>query len=131
MKTNFNDPKIQQKLGNLINSKMRLCWCGSRSEFPLILKLLERAEKRNESYKDSISYYEYLYCISGNIIKWFVVEVFAKVLDSWGLLEHGTGIGWAWLTDDGQMLIDFLREYGTQESRDDGSELWPDWSYVG
>ena len=126
MKTNFNDPKIQQKLGNLINSKMRLCWCGSRSEFPLILKLLERAEKRNESYKDSISYYEPLDDIPG-----YAVEVFAKVLDSWGLLEHGTGIGWAWLTDDGQMLIDFLREYGTQESRDDGSELWPDWSYVG
>ena len=105
---------------------MRLCGCGSRSEFPLILKLLERAEKRNESYKDSISYYEPLDDIPG-----YAVEVFAKVLDSWELLEHGTGIGWAWLTDDGQMLIDFLREYGTQESRDDGSELWPDWSYVG
>lgn len=32
-------------------------------------------------------------------------ELAAKILDGYGLLEHGTGIGFAWITDDGKRLL--------------------------
>ncbi len=44
------------------------------------------------------------------------LEFGAKVIDAAGLIEHGTGIGWAWLTEEGKLLLKFLREFGLSDS---------------
>lgn len=80
--------------------RLALCGCGSNNHWECLIELLSEAEHHTEGqgfYRD----------------KWF--EFGAKVLDSWGLLEHGTSIGYAWLTDNGKMLLDFLRDFGTDD----------------
>ena len=95
-----------------IISKMNLCGCGSASHWECVLELLCRAE----DHKARGSFYGE----SGSpIAPW--IEFGAKVLDSFGLIDHGTGIGWAWLTDDGETLIAFLKDFGTDEDQH------PDW----
>lgn len=90
---------------------VNLCSCGSDSQWECVLEILVEAEKHTENgfYRD----------------KWF--EFAAKVLDDRGLLEHGTTIGFAWLTDRGKLLLEFLREFGT-ESHDfcehTGHPMW-------
>jgi hypothetical protein len=82
-----------------IIEKLDLCACGSDAHWECVLELLSEAENHTGDgfYRD----------------KWF--EFGAKVLDSWGLTEHGTGIGWAWLTDDGKLLLEFLRDFGVED----------------
>lgn len=84
---------------------MNLCSCGSNTHWECVLELLSEAETHTKDgfYRDT----------------WF--EFGAKVLDSWELLEHGTAIGFAWLTDDGKLLLEFLRDFGTDE---DGHPVW-------
>ena len=38
-------------------------------------------------------------------------EFAANCLDSFGLSEHGTSIGYCWLTDDGKLLLQFLQDF--------------------
>lgn len=94
-----------------IIERISICGCGSDAHWECILELLCEAEQHKDKgfYRD----------------KWF--EFGAKVLDSWELLEHGTGIGWAWLTDDGKLLLEFLREFGTEDhdmNDDSGHPIW-------
>jgi hypothetical protein len=95
--------------------KLGLCGCGTGSEYDVVLFLLERSEKAME--KGSPSFYD---PAPDAAAPW--VEFGAKVLDARGLLEHGTGIGCAWLTDEGKALLSFLREFGTDR------EKWPAWA---
>jgi hypothetical protein len=88
-----------------ILDKMQLCGCGNNTQWECLLELLEEAETHTASgfYRD----------------KWF--EFAAKVLDSWNLIEHGTSIGFAWPTADGKLLLEFLRDFGTDDAE------FPDW----
>lgn len=51
-------------------------------------------------------------------------EFAAKVLDGWGLIEHGTTINFAWITEDGRSVLNYLQTYGTSPSN------WPNESVV-
>ena len=96
-----------------IIERLRLCPCGSTAQWDCILELLSEAETHTDRgfYRD----------------KWF--EFGAKVLGSWDLIDHGTGIGFAWLSDDGRLLLEFLRDFGVEDyCMDDGSGTHPLWS---
>jgi hypothetical protein len=94
-----------------IVDKLGICACGSSAHWKCVLELLVEAENHSETgfYRDP----------------WF--EFGAKVLDSWELLEHGTGIGYAWLTDNGKLLLEFLRDFGIDDhdwNEDSGHPSW-------
>lgn len=89
--------------------KVNLCGCGT-SNWEYILWLLEKGADHDKNG----SYYD----MEGTEQR--SIEFGAKVLDSWGFLEHGTGIGWAWLTDEGEGLLKWLRDQGCDDS------LWPE-----
>lgn len=86
------------KVRDLI-SKFNICSCGSDAHWECVLELLVEAENHSDKgfYRD----------------KWF--EFGAKVLDAWGLLDHGTGIGFSFLTDEGKLFLEFLRDFGTAD----------------
>lgn len=86
--------------------RIQVCGCGTNAQWECLLELLCEAETHTKEgfYRD----------------KWF--EWGAKVLDKWDLLEHGTGAGFMWLTDDGKLILEFLREFGTE------SHYYPDGS---
>jgi len=91
--------------------KVKLCACGSDEPWDIVKLVLER-RAANE-----VSSYEPTEDASG---RWF--EFATKALDGWGLLEHGGSISWAWLTGEGEIVLEFLREFGTV------SHEWPDWA---
>ena len=102
-----------------IIERMDLCACGTDAHWVIVLKLLEMAEdhEKNGSF----------YGNDGDPTQpW--VEFGAKVLNSWDLLEHGTGIGYAWLTDDGKVLLEFLRDFGIEDHDFNEGTGQPDWS---
>ncbi len=102
-----------QKEIRRILSKLDLCNCGGPEVAWVIVKaLLER------SSEESKSFYDPMLGAPGN---W--VEFGAKVLDSHNLLEHGSGIGSAWITDDGKLLLEFLTKFGVNPDN------WPEWAY--
>lgn len=102
-------PRENAQRAREVIGKLNLCSCGTNAHWECILELLEEASQHTKEgfYRD----------------KWF--EFGAKVLDSNGLIEHGTGIGFAWLTDDGKLLLKFLRDFGVEE---DESKEFPGWS---
>lgn len=95
-----------------IMDRIGICNCGTEPIWPIVMTILERAENHDENG----SFYDAHTDASAN---W--VEFAAHVLDSrpWGLITHGTGIGWGWLTEDGEQVLTFLEEYGFDESE------WP------
>lgn len=98
--------------------RLNLCNCGSGSNYHMILEMLTRiASLRLKATGDmSDSMYQPAEDASA---RW--VEFVAHVLDSWGLIEHGTGIGWPCLTDDGLLVKAFLEDFGTDDDK------WPEW----
>lgn len=86
-----------------------LCGCGSNSEHEIIRMVLNRIVRQESCYEDADD-------ADG---RW--VEFVAKILDAWGLTEHGTGIGYGWLTDKGKLLLGFYGAFG------DGPDEWPAW----
>lgn len=110
IKTDLNTVQLQL-------SKLNLCECGSKSEFEIVLLLLDRAKRNQDQNKfdESLTFYAPCEDASG---RW--IEFGAKVLDGVGLLEHGTGIGCAYLTDEGNLVLQFLQEYGTD------TDKWPE-----
>jgi len=80
----------------------KICGCGwPPKAWRCVKALLERAAMdvhprlpdEDDLGSDSVWFAEYL-------------------LDSMGLLEHGSNIEWAWLTDKGREMLEFLREHG-------------------
>lgn len=105
-----------------IIERMGLCGCGSGAHWACVLTLLERAEDHDKNG----SFYQWAKGADDPRDAW--VEFGAKVLDSWDLIEHGTGIGYAWLTDDGKLLLDFLRDFGTEDHDMNDGTGHPMWS---
>ena len=79
-----------------IQSAMGLCTCGSDSVGELLREVLtwcaqeDRFEDKEGCYRSR---------------EW---ELAAKLLDSYELIEHGTGIGWPWITDDGRKVLEMF-----------------------
>lgn len=102
-----------------IIERINFCGCGTDAHWRVTKLLLEKAEDHNANG----SFYDE----KDAVVPW--VEFGAKVLDSFGLTEHGTGIGWAWLTDDGKLLLRFLRDFGTESYCMDDGTGQPEWAY--
>jgi hypothetical protein len=81
----------------------------------VVLELLERAAVPVGA-PERRSFYDGAH---GAIGPWVTFAAYALAAWPIDLLEYGTGIGWAWLTDDGKRLLDWLREYGVDDSK------WP------
>lgn len=112
------DKREIQKLFARIN----LCGCGTEAHWEVIKYLLERADALD---KQSLDWTHGFYGKADDASeRW--VEFGAKVLDHFELLEHGGGIGYAWLTDDGRFLLEWLRKYGTDDG-DISDPIWPEW----
>jgi hypothetical protein len=93
-----------------------LCGCGSsETMWKIVHDILKRAAVSGAgrlSFYDPMPEHE----LSG-----IAVEFIAQALDKIELLEHGTGIGYAWLTRAGAMLLGFLDEFAKPDS-------WPKWA---
>lgn len=107
--------KRTQRIEDLI-TRTGLC-CGTPTEYwPIIQAMLERAERHTETAKEeNDSFYDPMMGAPG---PW--VELVAHFLNDRDFMEHGTGIGYSWLTPDGEMLLQWLREHGTDD------KSWPD-----
>lgn len=109
-----------------IVERINFCGCGTNAHWECVLELLERAE--NHDAKGSFYRFFNEKDRADPRDPW--IEFGAKCLDSWDLIDHGTGIGWAWLTDDGKLLLRFLREFSTDDQVEhtatDGK--WPLWA---
>ena len=101
-----------------ILERISVCGCGTAAHWQCVFDLLTEAENNSNDRLSEKGFYR---------DQWF--EWGAKVLDKWGLLEHGTGIGWAWLTDDGKMVLEFLRDFGLAEGCVTDDVGHPMWSY--
>ena len=122
------------KVRDLIG-KLSLCSCGDpTAAWRVILYLLQVAEDHDKwgSFSDRVEVAlvgdNYLGHppIAAPPLPWR--EFGAKCLDAWGLTEHGGGISSAWLTAEGDLLLDFLRDFGVEpwDMTDDSG--WPGWS---
>lgn len=110
LKDKWNRPKAL-KIRDVIE-RASGCNCGSATYWERVLEILSEAESHTDKgfYRDS----------------WF--EFGAHVLDKFSLLDHGTGIGFAWLTDDGKLLLEFIRDFGTNDHCLSTCEGWPEWT---
>jgi hypothetical protein len=85
-----------------IISRVNFCGCGTNRKWTTMRVLLENAETRERPFYDpddlpetEIGFWEFAY----------------NCMDSFGLMEHGSTMCSSMLTDDGHMLLDFLREF--------------------
>ena len=105
-----------------IIERMKLCGCGTDAAWEIVSFLLERGNRDEVGWLADKGFYSSADDASE---KW--VEFGAKVLGGWDLLEHGGGIGGAWLTDDGKLLLRFLRDFGLEGhdmEENTGHPLW-------
>ena len=97
-------------------NRVPLCGCGS-GQWDVVLAMLERAAASPKP--DGASFYDPM---PGKDLSGRAVEIVAHALDHVGLLEHGSTIGFAWLTPGGELLLRFLQKYGIDHER------WPEWA---
>lgn len=81
---------------DLILAACGLCDCGTQRPSIMLISVLQNAAKAAEDETRNSNYDS---CCS---------ELAAKVLDSYGWVEHGTGVGATWITDDGKRLLDLI-----------------------
>lgn len=74
-----------------------LCICGSGDDALLLIEVLEWCALEHDEKGREGTYRN---------VSW---ELAAKILDSAGLIEHGNGIGWPWVTSDGDRILEILR----------------------
>jgi len=104
---------------------MSICRCGSVDSWGLVLAMLERSESIHARHDPSGKHGQkgFFDPMPEFDLSSSAVEFIAHIMGgSWGLLDHGSSIQYAWLTDSGKELLEFLREHGTDP------EAWPAWS---
>lgn len=106
------DEATQTKLRREVMWNRSPCHCGSGTTWEVLLELLRRAND-----PERVGFYKPFEDASR---RW--AEFGAHMLDAMDLAEHGTGIGWPWLTDKGKLLLVFLEEFGTDVDK------WPEWA---
>jgi hypothetical protein len=99
----------QKKQLKQIISSLDLCSCACGNEYEVMLFILNRAHERQVFCDENLLY--------------GCLELVVKLLSSYtiDLLEHGTSVHWSWLTEKGQLLQEFLQQYGTDQDE------WPEW----
>ncbi len=95
----------------IILARIKFCGCGSNRKWLTMRQLLENAESHARSFYDDDDLPQ------TEVGFW---EFAANCLDSFELIEHGTSIGYAWLTDDGKLLLQFLQDFPDCK--------WPEWA---
>lgn len=78
-----------------------LCCCGTDKPQKLLLKCLRWSALPHEDPKKAEE-------LPNGFYKSTAYELSAKVLDMLELIEHGTGIGWAWITPLGREVLAFV-----------------------
>ncbi len=119
----LEDKQTQAMVRTLVGS-VPLCGCGTSEAMWLIVKAaLGRAAESNDA---KVGFYTGMTIVDRDGDKHtlppLAVEFVAQVLNSHGvgLLEHGTAVGYSWLTPQGKVLLAFL---GAQPNPDE----WPEW----
>lgn len=87
----------------------KLHWCCGRPEQVLraIHEVLKQS-KHNHTIADRGGFYSNCYEDGYKQFMW-------HALNDAGLLEHGSGVGGSWLTDEGEYLLKLLEEKGVTE----------------
>lgn len=99
-----------------IQSYCDLCACGTDRVGELLLSCLMFAEHRKRI--DSIDSTEEDFLPKSGFYSNTATELGAKLLDSLGVFEHGGSIGFAWLSEEGDDLYNFLREKAPHQMND-------------
>lgn len=108
---NYADKKTQQEICHIF-SDLDLCGCGTSAPYRIIGTLLEHVAVGGRSFYDPID------DMSGDVVE-FVVKVMNS--SKWNLLEHGGSIGSSYLTSRGKILLQFFKDFGTNDVE------WPMW----
>lgn len=87
----YHDPK------GILGYMTGLCGCGTGEDFDLLWDVLDWCDNNDDPVVRA-SVKNGCYCSPA----W---ELAAKVLDKANLVEHGSGIGWAWTTALGKGLL--------------------------
>jgi hypothetical protein len=113
--------------------QLDICGCGSPWDTAKVIRdfltILNKYEIINRENKDSKNFdHRKLYdekwleinslCgihITENDNYYGLIQFLMYVLDTKGFLEHGSGIGGAWMTDEGRMLLYVLSKYNLEE----------------
>lgn len=111
----FETAQEQKRLREIL-WRLGLCSCGSNATYGVLHELLLRAAENCDG-GERTGFYQPM---SDASKRWS--EFGAHVLDSWDLVEHGTGIGWPWLTADGLIVLAFLERFGSED------DSWPEWA---
>lgn len=111
-------------------NKVPLCGCGSSTEMWAIVRdvLARAAVPHAELYVpgERKSFYDPM---PEHDLSAIAVEFVAQALSQAGFLEHGSSIGFAWLSGAGRLLLDFLRQHGTEQRGMDDPK-WPEWAWT-
>ena len=89
---------IEDKM-DYMHLALNLCCCGSGQDFDLLLEVLRWSASGEDRFKKNGTGYD------EGVYQSVAHELAMKVLDAHGLTEHGSGIGWAWATEDGRKLL--------------------------
>jgi hypothetical protein len=106
-------PRSRAAVVRNIIQEMGLCSCGY-SHWEVVRDLLSYAGNREKGGRG--------FSVDAK------TELLAKFLDASGLLDHGCSIAFAWLSDDGQILLDFFNDFGTEEHDFNTGLGHPEWS---
>lgn len=82
---------------DLILGACNLCACGGEEVPELLIEILRESAMAFEFRKD--------------FYRSVAHEMGAKILDSHDWIDHGTGIGWAWVTEEGKILLDMIDNF--------------------
>ena len=84
-----------------------LCCCGTQNVAALLLQVLVWCNRGNQCDEDrEIEPFGNRGTYTG-----VQYELAAKILDSKELLDHGTGIGWPWITDKGREVLANVKRF--------------------
>jgi hypothetical protein len=112
--TEFNE--VNQKRLRELLWRLDICNCGNCVVWKYMKLFLERAADKQRSF------YEVMASSEAPVIDSEVVEFVGQLLDAMKLIEHGSSIGGAWPTPDGQLLLDFLHAFDYDDKK------WPVWA---
>lgn len=90
---------------DLLRQCTGLCSCGSGEDFRLLIDILKWCAVNsddNQRYQEPYGK-RGTYCSAGH-------ELAAKILDDVGLVTHGSGIGWPWITDWGRKVLTWIED---------------------
>lgn len=99
---------------HLIASACELCLCGTGKDLELLIETLKFAaeDSTTKHEKTGRGWDQGCYQSAGH-------ELAMKVLDSYGFVEHGSGIGWAWVSEDGERLLTMMDTLPNEEEEDE------------